>query len=342
MLFAAAIVGDRDGMQRAFNKGGDLLWKDALDRSFLEASVEAQQMEAVQFIVSMRHWKPSGLLHANDTRKLIDVGLLHPEGSQMRRFAVSALTTLIVSQVISSDAINAALPPDINNAAKRFLLLNLGLPDDVISKVIPRPIPSLPPLEYSLRLEAKAGEPSADEWKELQKSLKAEGLYSGPIDGIPGTGTFDGLYAYVLGLVPLIVERSKLARKLAEEGTSGYGHIYSKTGSSQGNYIFGRILKNGTNLRATGYIVFPKTKNARDNDGYFFLFTPVPELQPSNFNPGLVGVHCSDGSATRVFATIFGDRLTIGLDESHGLRYGGVERFKNWYRMPGQAPDLGC
>lgn len=314
-LFAAAIAGDVDGMQDAHNKRGNLLWLSPQGLTFLETALAARQMQAIGFLFSTSRWKKTGLLHSKDTKTLIEATLAQPIGSEDYQFHKDALKILFTAEVISGEEILAALPNDLNTDAKRLILKDLGLTSSQINEIIAEELRPLPALEYSLPMGRVTDGIKKQHWEAVQKTLKAEGLYAGRIDGIPGTGTYDGVYAYVMGLAPLVVRRAKLAHLNAQQNTQRFGTSQMRSNlSGKTYYLSGERIQARRGWEAIGYHILSRTTSFSKIEGYFFQQISVPVEISSGATLQSVSIRgCKNGYATTISAALLGGQFSISL-----------------------------
>jgi hypothetical protein len=142
--------------------------------------------------------------------------------------------------------------------------LALQLDADAERGVEQGPLPEfLPALEYDLPF----GIPSDREgWLKVQRTLKAEGLYDGNIDGIPGPGTYSALLSYIEPLQQILADRAiEAIRRSSDRGdqdkaSSRFG--YDVVGDYAGEYRTTRIDAREQQVPAgyTGHAVFGETR----------------------------------------------------------------------------------
>ncbi len=94
----------------------------------------------------------------------------------------------------------------------RAIAVTLGYPPK-ISSLFPLAYKLLPALDNKLPFGLA---PTTQVWKNVQRLLQSEGLYSGKIDGKPGPMTYRGLFAYHRPMIDVLRKNSILAGERAK------------------------------------------------------------------------------------------------------------------------------
>lgn len=343
-LLSAAAIGDTDAMRLARNGGADL---DALTgggETLLQVALSTQQWPTIEFLRDLPQWQRAGVLHEDDPQHLLEFALAHDKASLERRFAARVISTFLHNGLITPEQFIAAPSQEMDEWSMRLLMQDIGQNEWQLDGSFRRSIPELPELEFSLPMTAPTDGITEDHWRKIQRILRDEGLYSGPVDGIPGTGTFDGIYAYILGIAPLIVERGQHAYRLAEQGTPGYGQMRtSSRASPSGTYVRGRILTISSNTVATGYLALAYEESFDEVASYTYEFQSIPSYRPDDWqSQSVFAGRCEGGFVTTASATVLGVRFAIEMGDTHEIRYSGVDRYRNGRSVPGDPPRISC
>jgi len=343
-LFHAAEAGDVEAMRLAFAAGAELSDLNERGQTLLQVGVINQQWSVVQFLLDLPAWARATAINEESAGHLLQAALLAPGGSPQRHFSVRAIGGLLAAGAIEPDQFVAAAPAQTTDAGFRQLMQDLGLPILLLDRYFPPAIIELPPLEYSLPMNAPLDGITEEHWREVQQILRDEGLYDGPIDGIPGSGTFDGLYAYVVGLAPLLIERGQTAQRLAEERRPGYGPLMVRWGQRDDVvFLHGRVISTSRSDMATGYLALSDDRSFGIIRSYRYDFRSVPSDPSTNWRARAVSVDgCDVGRVIAMTATFLGRDLHIRLGVTHSIQFSGAERYRLPQEMPGDAPVIPC
>lgn len=345
-LLGAARQGDKDAMRAALFAGADLDARTETGETILQITLAEQSWPVRAFLIGLPEWSFSGALADDDLKNLFTFAFSHPARSSERRFAAETLEALIRADIVKAPAVQSALSVDDSSPSpetERALLEAMSVDSETINNLFPEPYSGLPPLEFALRMDAPTGGVKPLHWKRIQFVLQEEGLYSGPIDGIAGQQTYDAIYAYVMGVVPVVVERAIYAHERADLDNRRFG--VSETLSLTNNktyYMSGERILGGAGSEAIGYTVLSEDRNFASADRFYYDATPVPTRLPRGWRGRSVSVSCEDGIAYWVSAAILGAHFTILLKEEpyyvHSLS--GDGRFRA--ELPGGLPVVEC
>lgn len=347
-LISAAARGDVDTMKLAIGVGGKLNVPNEVGQTVLQIALAEQQWDTIRYLADLPQWLHDQALHESDVKFLFEFALMHPKGSKQRLFASRSIAAFLNAEMLAPRTLRAALPSPKGEAETdtvREALRQIGLSQSWIDSLFPEPSQSLPRLEYKLRMDAPPGGIKPLHWKRVQVILKEEGLYDGPIDGIAGQGTYDAVYAYVIGIAPLVVERARYADGLARRGTMnrfGVSEVLQAAGNKE-YLLSGERIRVGYGSEAVGYTVFSEKPDTSIIKGYMYDAVPVPSVIHSGWNGQTVSVtDCSDGLARRVSADLLGNNFWISLGEQPYYRHllPGSDAFEK--PVVGKLPQIEC
>ena len=310
-LLHGAAQGDAEAMLLAQSAGADLAARTESGETILQIALAARSWRTIKFIRDQPRSTRYRVLTSDDPRKLLEYALSHSEGSHERRFARQVIEALLRSGGLSITMLKEGL--DAFGSADNLapVLRNVGVAEDVLELYFERREPSLPDLEYSLpRFEPAGGIHSVD-WTGVQQVLAAEGLYTGPIDGIPGQGTYDAVSAYILPLAEILIERGRYAA--IEARTPSPLSRFGPTTLTRRDGSIVRFRGERTpDYKSIGYFV----THTENRNHFTWSKDPLPSLAPPPGNLlGIFSVYCRDGSVTSISAPLFGSSFTVDLEE---------------------------
>jgi hypothetical protein len=342
-LFLAAEAGDVEALRLAFSAGGDSNALNHQGQTVLQVALINQHWSVIQYFLNLPTWARANALHEEDVSNLLYAALLPPDGSPSRHFAVRAIEAFLNREFLEPSHFLNAAPPGTTNETLRQLMQDIGLPLRSLDAHFPAAIARMPALEYQLPRAEPAGGITQEHWREVQLILRNEGLYDGPIDGIPGTGTFDGLYAYVIGLAPVIIERVRATHGMAIQGQNGYGQLRVRTRGGEYRVLHGRVIRSESTDVAVGYLSVSSDQSPDRLETYQYAFRSIPRIIRSGWRAQAVSVNgCATGRVTSVSASLFGEWLSIQLGDRHTIMFPGVERYRLPQDVPGDAPIIPC
>jgi len=119
-------------------------------------------------------------------------------------------------------AASASLSPIIEAGLPQFrgAMARVGYDGAQIAEALGVAPPT--PLVIDIPASGRAGGPTAEDWRALQRFLHERGLYDAEIDGVVGRGTLRGVILHVLvEHVPALIDGTEAARLLAGDTTQG-------------------------------------------------------------------------------------------------------------------------
>ncbi|WP_298835871.1 ankyrin repeat domain-containing protein [uncultured Roseobacter sp.] len=346
-LLDAAARGDTEALKKAVSAGADLDARTPSGETVLQVGMAAQQAPTIEFLSELPSWLRDKALNEGDLRSLLAFTIASSADDRMRRFGVQAIERLVSAGLVDADAIKNALPLQRrkgSDGVERDLLLDTGVRLSVVDDLFPQVVQPLPPLEYELRMDRPTGGPKPVHWKRIQSTLKAEGLYDGKIDGLPGKGTYDGILAYVMGIAPLVVERAEYAYHRSRDDSRRFGRTSTRRSQSdQSIFLFGERIFGVSGPEAVGYGVAFEDEQHSGYFGHFYNAVSVPAFRPNGWKSRNISVRdCRDGFAGEIRATLLGSSFVIRLGEDPGYEHSlpGADRFVSG--DIGTLPGVAC
>lgn len=353
-LLNAIVDGDAGEVYRSLIAGGDLEARTVSDEGVFVLAARAFDWNVVAVLIHhAKTRQPNVLLSSNDIRSLFDAMFLYPEGSQERVFIVRAIKELRAQGYVAEKTMHETLRRDgFSSEEVRELLRSLGMvatasggEGNTFRHQTERPLQAL---EYDLAIgRPLGGELRPRDWKAQQRRLAALGLYKGAIDGVPGTGTFDAIYAYGIALAPVIVERATYAAKRAAKAEMHdlphrFGHAVSTTNTGLDITIRGE-RSSERRSSPTGYFV-TEWESSRGTKGFGYVYS-LGHIS-NNFRgdePIFSVTSCESGLAIFVVFPLLGGKFRVHVkDDGATYHYTGIDGRTRDYRVPGNAPRIQC